>query len=157
MGVAGVAMSTVVGRVVALGVLIWLLQKRTGIRLVLRQLFVWPREVLGKIMHIGLPAAGENLSWMLQFMVVTSFVALMGDKALATQSFFFQICLFILLFGLSIGWAPRYWWAIWWARASSSRPIASCCAVCGLGLLVTAAVVIPAALGGGLSDEPLHR
>ena len=40
---------------------------------------------------------------MLQFMVVTAFVGLLGDKALATQSYFFQICLFILLFGLSIG------------------------------------------------------
>ena len=102
MGVAGVAWSTVAGRLIALALLVYLLQKRTGIRLIFRQLFQWQREVLGKIMHIGLPAAGENLSWMLQFMVVTSFVALMGDKALATQSFFFQICLFILLFGLSI-------------------------------------------------------
>ncbi len=54
--------------------------------------------MLDKVLHIGLPAAGENLSWMLQFMVVTAFVGLLGDKALATQSYFFQICLFILLF-----------------------------------------------------------
>lgn len=149
MGVAGVAMSTVVGRVVALGVLIWLLQKRTGIRLVLRQLFVWPREVLGKIMHIGLPAAGENLSWMLQFMVVTSFVALMGDKALATQSFFFQICLFILLFGLSIGLGTEILVGHLVGAGKFEQAYRQLLRSLRLGLLVTAAVVIPAALGGG--------
>ncbi|WP_350595772.1 MATE family efflux transporter, partial [Pseudoalteromonas sp. 45-MNA-CIBAN-0466] len=61
------------------------------------------KVMLKKVFHIGLPAAGENVSWMLQFMVVTSFVVLMGDKALAAQSLYFQICMFILLFGLSIG------------------------------------------------------
>ncbi len=149
MGVAGVAVSTIVGRLVALGVLIWLLQKRTGIRLVLRQLFVWPREVLGKIMHIGLPAAGENLSWMLQFMVVTSFVALMGDKALATQSFFFQICLFILLFGLSIGLGTEILVGHLVGAGKFEQAYRQLLRSLRLGLLVTAAVVIPAALGGG--------
>ena len=149
MGVAGVAWSTVVGRLVALGLIIYLMQKRTGIRLRLRQLFVWPREVLGKIMHIGLPAAGENLSWMLQFMVVTSFVALMGDKALATQSFFFQICLFILLFGLSIGLGTEILVGHLVGAGKFEQAYRQLLRSLRLGLLVTAAVVIPAALGGG--------
>jgi Na+-driven multidrug efflux pump len=59
--------------------------------------------MLAKVLKIGLPAAGENLSWLLQFMVVTSFVGLMGDQALATHAYYFQICTFIMLFGLSIG------------------------------------------------------
>lgn len=36
-------------------------------------------------------------------MVITSFVALLGDKMLATQSYFFQISLFVMLFGIAIG------------------------------------------------------
>ncbi|MGL4204938.1 MAG: MATE family efflux transporter [Aeromonadaceae bacterium] len=149
LGVAGVAWSTVFGRLVALGLLIYLLQKRTGIRLLFGQLWQWPREVLGKIMHIGLPAAGENLSWMLQFMVVTSFVALMGDKALATQSFFFQICLFILLFGLSIGLGTEILVGHLVGAGKFEQAYRQVLRSLRLGLLVTAVVVIPAALGGG--------
>lgn len=103
MGVAGVAISTVVGRLIGVVLLVWLVARKTGIHLVPRDILKPSREMIGKVLHIGLPAAGENLSWMLQFMVVTAFVGLLGDKALATQSYFFQICLFIMLFGLSIG------------------------------------------------------
>ena len=149
MGVAGVAWSTVVGRLIALALLVYLLQKRTGIRLIFRQLFQWQREVLGKIMHIGLPAAGENLSWMLQFMVVTSFVALMGDKALATQSFFFQICLFILLFGLSIGLGTEILIGHMVGAGKFELAYRQLLRSLKLGLLVTAMVVIPMAFGGG--------
>ena len=160
LGVAGVAWSTVFGRFVALALLVWLLQKRTGIRLVPAQLFQWPREVLGKIMHIGLPAAGENLSWMLQFMVITSFVALMGDKALATQSFFFQICLFILLFGLSIGLGTEILIGHLVGAGKFETAYRQLLHSLKLGLLVTAVVVVPMAFGGGhlvmswFSDDP---
>ena len=160
LGVAGVAWSTVFGRFVALALLVWLLQKRTGIRLVPAQLFQWPREVLGKIMHIGLPAAGENLSWMLQFMVITSFVALMGDKALATQSFFFQVCLFILLFGLSIGLGTEILIGHLVGAGKFETAYRQLLHSLKLGLLVTAVVVVPMAFGGGhlvmswFSDDP---
>ncbi|GGZ03751.1 MATE family efflux transporter [Shewanella fodinae] len=103
MGVAGVAISTVAGRLFGLVLLVWLLQRNTGIRLLPTELLRPQREMLAKVLKIGLPAAGENLSWLLQFMVVTSFVGLMGDQALATHAYYFQICTFIMLFGLSIG------------------------------------------------------
>lgn len=149
MGVAGVAWSTVFGRIVALGLLIWLLQKRTGIRLIPAHMFRWHREVLGKILHIGLPAAGENFSWMLQFMVVTSFVALFGDKALATHSMFFQICLFILLFGLSIGLGTEIMIGHLVGAGQFEKAYRQLLRSLRLGLLVTLAVVIPMAFGGG--------
>lgn len=149
MGVAGVAWSTVVGRLVALALLIWLLQKRTGIRLVIGQLFRWSREALNKVLHIGLPAAGENLSWMLQFMVITSMVALMGDKSLATQSFFFQICLFIMLFGLSIGLGTEILIGHLVGAGKFEQAYRQLLHSLKIGLLVTAVVVVPMGLGGG--------
>lgn len=149
MGVAGVAISTVVGRLVALVVLIYLLQKRTGITLVFKQMFQWQKDLVNKILHIGLPAAGENLSWMLQFMVVTSFVALLGDKALATQSFFFQISLFIMLFGLAIGLGTEILIGRLVGAAQFDKAYRQLLHSLKLGLIVTAAVVIPAAFGGG--------
>ncbi|MDO6639984.1 MULTISPECIES: MATE family efflux transporter [unclassified Shewanella] len=103
MGVAGVAISTVVGRLVGMTLMAYLFVKYTKIQLKLLEIIKPKKQLLNKVFHIGLPAAGENISWMLQFMVVTAFVGLMGDKALAAQALYFQICMFILLFGLSIG------------------------------------------------------
>ena len=103
MSVAGVACSTVIGRLVGVVLLIWLIRQRLGLQLRWRACCQFSSDILSKIMKIGLPAAGENLSWMLQMMVITSFVALLGDKMLATQSYFFQISLFVMLFGIAIG------------------------------------------------------
>ena len=103
MSVAGVACSTVIGRLVGVVLLIWLIRQRLGLQLRWRACCQFSSDILSKIMKIGLPTAGENLSWMLQMMVITSFVALLGDKMLATQSYFFQISLFVMLFGIAIG------------------------------------------------------
>lgn len=103
MSVAGVACSTVIGRLVGVVLLIWLIRQRLGLQLRWQACCQFSSDILSKIMKIGLPAAGENLSWMLQMMVITSFVALLGDKMLATQSYFFQISLFVMLFGIAIG------------------------------------------------------
>ncbi|WP_285163267.1 MATE family efflux transporter [Shewanella goraebulensis] len=103
MGVAGVAISTVVGRLVGMSLMAYLFVKYTKIPLKISEIIKPKKHLLAKVFHIGLPAAGENISWMLQFMVVTAFVGLMGEKALAAQALYFQICMFILLFGLSIG------------------------------------------------------
>lgn len=149
LGVAGVAWSTVFGRLVALGLLIYLLQKRTGIRPHWQRLLRWQRDMLNKIMHIGLPAAGENLSWMLQFMVITSFVALMGDKALATQSFYFQISLFLMLFGIAIGLGTEILIGHLVGAGKLEQAYRQLLRSLKLGLLVTTAVVVPTALGGG--------
>ncbi len=57
LGVAGVAISTVAGRLVGVVLLVWLVARKTGIRLVVRDIVHPSREMLGKVLHIGLPAA----------------------------------------------------------------------------------------------------
>ncbi|WP_258960099.1 MATE family efflux transporter, partial [Klebsiella pneumoniae] len=51
---------------------------------------------------VGLPSAGENLVWMLHYMVAIAFIGLMGETALAAQTIYFQLSLFIMLFGITI-------------------------------------------------------
>ena len=149
LGVAGVAISTVAGRIVGVVLLVWLVARKTGIRLRLPEIVRPSRAMLDKVLHIGLPAAGENLSWMLQFMVVTAFVGLLGDKALATQSYFFQICLFILLFGLSIGLGTEILIGHMVGAGKFEVAYRQLLHSLKLGLLVTAIVVVPMAFGGG--------
>ncbi|VFS54564.1 multidrug efflux protein [Leminorella grimontii] len=72
------------------------------IRLEFRQFFHWSKDLLGKILYIGLPAAGENLLWMLHYMTANAFIGLMGETALAAQTLYFQIALFVMMFGIAV-------------------------------------------------------
>lgn len=103
LGITGVAISGVVSRLVSTGVLWWLLQHRVGLRLRLRDFFSvdWPK--IGRILRIGLPAAGENMCYWTAFMLVTTFIARMGGEALAVQTYALQIQRIVMLFSISIG------------------------------------------------------
>lgn len=87
MGVLGVALSTVFSRVVACAVMWALLHYRIRLKVRLADFLDISKEHLGRILHIGLPAAGEQTSWFLAFMTITAFTARMGDQQLATQSY----------------------------------------------------------------------
>jgi putative MATE family efflux protein len=103
LGVLGVALSGIFSRFAA-SVALWILLKHhTSLRL--RPLdFVsiqWSR--VRRILHIGLPAAGEQMCYWSAFIVVTTFIARMGPESLAVQSYTLQIQRFAMLFSFSIG------------------------------------------------------
>ena len=56
-----------------------------------------------RILHIGLPAAGEQVCYWSAFLLVTSFIARMGSESLAVQSYTLLIQRFAMLFSFSIG------------------------------------------------------
>ncbi len=101
-GLIGVAWSTVFGRLVSVVLLACLLSYGLRIKFNVRDFFFWSKDLLGKILHIGLPAAGENMVWILQYMTALAFIGLMGETALAAQTLYFQISLFVMLFGISV-------------------------------------------------------
>ena len=107
MGVEGVALSTVLSRVVACAVMWALLSYRIHLRVRLADFFEFPKERLSRILHIGLPAAAEQTSWFLAFMTVTAFTARMGDQSLATQSYAMQLVWVIVLCSVAIGLATE--------------------------------------------------
>lgn len=103
MGLVGVAWSTVIGRVVGITLLFCLLFYGLRIKLELSLFLHWNKTILRQIFKIGLPSAGENLSWSGQTLVMTAFVGLMGETALAAQAIFFQIAYFMMLFAIAVG------------------------------------------------------
>lgn len=103
LGVVGAALSTVISRALACIAFAWLAQRRTRLRLRIASFWRFSREYLAKILHIGVPAAGENLSWWLSFMVITYFVGQMGESALATFSYTMQLAMLMMMLGISIG------------------------------------------------------
>ncbi len=101
-GLTGVAWSTVFGRFVAILLLAFLLSYGLKIKFERRLFFRWGDGVLKKILHIGLPAAGENILWTGQYMVVLAVIGLMGETALAAQTVYFQLSLFVMSLGIAI-------------------------------------------------------
>lgn len=103
LGVEGVAVSTVIGRTVACIIFVPLIIARTKTRIIPRFMFVFSRKVLRSILSIGLPGAGENLSWQSQYMFMTGVVAAMGAIPLATHGIYMQVVMVLMIFSASIG------------------------------------------------------
>ncbi len=103
MGVLGVALASVASRCAACIALWIILDWRTKLRLRARDFLKIQRDRIGRILHIGLPAAGEHLSYWLALMVITAFIARLGGDALAIQSYTFQLLRIVMIFSLALG------------------------------------------------------
>ena len=103
LGVEGVALSSVFSRVAANVALHCLLRYRLGLRLKAVDFFRLPVDRIRRILHIGLPAAGENMSYWIALLFVTSFVSRLGAASLATMAYCQQIQALVILFSLSLG------------------------------------------------------
>ncbi|MBU8731830.1 MATE family efflux transporter [Cytobacillus oceanisediminis] len=103
MGVQGVAIATAVSRSAGLGLTFYFLYRRLPIKIVYSDYVSFRWQEIKKILRIGLPAAGEQLSYNTSQMAMTAIIALMGAAALTTRVYTWNIMSFILLFGLAIG------------------------------------------------------
>ncbi|MGN1394110.1 MAG: MATE family efflux transporter [Succinivibrionaceae bacterium] len=102
LGILGAGIGMSLGRICAMILILYLVQKYTNNKLVFTEFFVWSKKILARILRVGLPGAGENLAWHLQFMVCTSYIASMSVIALATHTYYMQICLYVMLTAISI-------------------------------------------------------
>ncbi|MCR4740825.1 MAG: MATE family efflux transporter [Lachnospiraceae bacterium] len=98
MGVQGVAISTVLARFLAVSALIFFFYKtRTG-RISLRYLRPFPGKLLVKMVKIGLPTAGENLTYNLYQTTLLSFVNAMGNDAVNARAYCNTLISFAMIF-----------------------------------------------------------
>ena len=102
LGVEGVAVSTIIGRIIGAAVSTMTVMRLTGVRLHARFIFTFRRQVLQAVLGIGLPGASEHLAWQLQYMLMTSVAATLGAIELATHGIYFQVCLISMLFAISV-------------------------------------------------------
>ena len=103
LGVEGVAAASVFSRLVSTAALLLLLNRRLGIRLHWRTPFDLPMERIRRILHIGLPAAGEHMSYWLALLSVTGFIGHMGAKSLSIMAYTQTVQSLVILFSLSLG------------------------------------------------------
>lgn len=107
-GLCGAATSFVLGRIVLFLVIFKYMIKMTKIKVRPSLFFSFKSNILKRILRIGLPAAGENLAWNLQFITATAFVASIGSYELAAHTFYFNtITFYLMIFAISIGMATE--------------------------------------------------
>ncbi|MCL2199969.1 MAG: MATE family efflux transporter [Defluviitaleaceae bacterium] len=104
-GVPGVAVVTVISRAVALGIGFYLLHKRISNPFKEIELLAFPFKYAKQIFKIGVPAAGENLSYIGYQTFLTTVVAGMGSAALATRIYgrALNVFMFVLTISLAQG------------------------------------------------------
>ncbi|MDA1475961.1 MATE family efflux transporter [Bacillus changyiensis] len=102
LGVTGVALSTSISRILGLVVIIFLVKKRIGMIFLSKQFFLIKKEYLKKLLKIGIPSAGEQLSYNASQMIITYFITLLGAQALTTKVYTQNLMMLIMLFGIAI-------------------------------------------------------
>ena len=104
LGATGVAMSTAFSRALGTVVLFAVLYRRVQGDLPWRKTFsTFPKQEFADLFRIGIPAAGEQLSYNASQMVITYFIASMGTVALTTRVYTINIVMFAFLFSIAIG------------------------------------------------------
>ncbi|MEK8126293.1 MATE family efflux transporter [Paenibacillus filicis] len=102
-GVTGAAVSAVISRFLGLIVLVVLLYKTLPVRIRLRDYVTFDKLHVRQILGIGLPSAGEHLSWQSQHMMVMVFITMIGPAALSAHVYVYNISAYFMALSAAIG------------------------------------------------------
>ena len=102
LGVEGAAISTAFSRGVSMVILFVILFRKHIHRFPLAYFRPFPFIELKNLMRVGLPFAGEQLSYSSSQVVITFFINMLGVEALATRTYCVNIIMFVYLFSISM-------------------------------------------------------
>lgn len=103
LGVQGAAISSVISRFLALIVFFWLLYQVMEYRVKFHYYINLSKEYIGKILHIGIPAAFEQVMYQACQIVFLYYATYLGAEALAARQYAMNISMFTFLFAIAIG------------------------------------------------------
>lgn len=102
LGVQGAALTTAGCRTIAMFALFIIVFSTTVDGFPWHVLRRWPTGEFRKLMKIGVPAAGEQMSYECSQLTVTFFIALLGTAALAARTYCFNIIIYSYIFSIAI-------------------------------------------------------
>ena len=102
LGAEGAAISTSVARGVSMVVLFVILFHKHIPRFPLDYFRPFPWVELKNLLKVGLPSAGENMSYSFSQVVITYFINILGNNALATRTYTVNIVMFVYLFAIAM-------------------------------------------------------
>jgi len=106
-GVVGVALSSTFAQFVACLLFNWRIRSNPDVQFSLRGLRSVPRNIYKKILSIGVPTAGENLSYNTAQITVMAMVSTLGTMAMSAQVYVQTIVRFVFIVALSVGTATQ--------------------------------------------------
>ncbi|HET7504951.1 MAG TPA: MATE family efflux transporter [Kofleriaceae bacterium] len=107
LGVTGVAASTVASQAVGCALCFVALRRRRELELPLGERRHIPRRLYGEILAIGVPTAGENLSYNLSQIAIMAMLSRLGAVPLATYGILLAVLRYVFTPGVSIGLAAQ--------------------------------------------------
>lgn len=105
LGVQGAAISTAICRMVAMVILAVIVFRTTVRRFPVHIFRHWPRQEFRNLMKIGLPSAGEQMSYSCSQLVIAYFITSLGMEALAARTYCVNIIMYVYLFSIAISHA----------------------------------------------------
>ena len=102
MGVEGAAISTAFSRGVSMVILFIILFRKHFRKFPLAYFRPFPFKELKNLLKVGLPSAGEQLSYSSSQVVITYFINVLGTEALAARTYSVNIIMFSFLFSIAI-------------------------------------------------------
>jgi putative MATE family efflux protein len=103
LGVFGVALSTVTSQAVGCAIMAKRIKKFHDIELPLKNILKVPGSVYRDILKIGVPTAGENLSYTIGQLLIMKIIAGFGTSSLTATSYALTILRYIFITSVSIG------------------------------------------------------
>lgn len=105
LGVSGAALSTVVSRIIAMTILFVIVFRTTVSRFPTHIFRRFPTREFHNLMKIGLPSAGEAMSYSCSQLVIAYFITSLGIESLAARTYCVNIIMYGYLFCISISHA----------------------------------------------------
>lgn len=102
LGVEGAAISTAFARGVSMVILFVILFRKYIPKFPLAYFRPFPVVELKNLLKVGVPSAGENLSYSFSQVVLTYFINILGTEALATRTYVVNIVMFVYLFAIAM-------------------------------------------------------
>ena len=103
LGIVGAGISTMTCRLVAVVLLGYILFTRVANVPPLHYFKPFPWDKIKNLLIVGLPAAGENVSYDLSQVVITYFTVMLGAASLTARTYTMHIVMFSYVFAIAIG------------------------------------------------------
>jgi putative MATE family efflux protein len=147
-GVAGVSYSIIVARIFLILALFYFVYKVLDLKFSIKDLFVIDKTDVKDILNIGVPSAGENLSYQFSQVVMTGFVAVIGDGALAARVYILNISMVCFLFTVAIAQGTQLLIARYMGAQQYDRALKRGMKTLKISMIVSLAVSLAVALTG---------
>ncbi|NHC38937.1 MATE family efflux transporter [Bacillus sp. MM2020_1] len=147
-GVAGVAYAMFAARIFIITALFYFVYKRLALKFHIKDVIKINKSDVKGLLSIGVPSAGENLSYQFSQVVITSFVALTGDAALAARVYILNISMICFLFTVAIAQGTQLLIARYFGAKQYDRALNRGLKTLKIAVIVSAAVSLAVALIG---------